>query len=265
MELYFKNKKNKIETYNQWEEHYIKSDPSHWSIGRSAESLAKYWCYENQEEITKMLKSNGLSYHDLNDGFIEYKTNFDSANGPRVHDLCFPNVSSKNGNYALSIEAKVDEPFDITNREYLERAEVNLKENPNSKSKDRLITIYESLTGNNFEDMNYTKHQFMNLRYQLFSGLMGTIAEANKNKLVKKAVFIIHTFETNKASLNKTEKNKKDLDRFIRLVCNKPEINSTEILKIRLSINNSTFSNLNIYYQTNNLEIYIGYLHSNTL
>ncbi len=197
-----------IHDYNTWKEEYTSVDSKHWKKDRSAEALAHFWMENPMKELFFELLNNDdkFKFTDLGDIFIEHKTKFDaSKSGPRNHDLCIKKVISTSENYTIGIEAKVDEPFDKTNKKYIEDGNKDISEGVKTNKISRIKEIYSHVTKKKL-DCDNIDLSFGKLYYQLFSGLVGTIAEA-ETMGNKKALFVIHSFITRDYNQSKGRRN----------------------------------------------------------
>jgi len=98
---------------------------------------------------------------------------------------------------------------------------------------------------------------FFSIRYQLFSGLCGTIAEANAQHS-NTALFLILQFETEIADQKSLDRNKTDLLDFLKFMRISNDIKSGQILNISAEF--KEVDDFKIKYSTKDLEVYIGYL-----
>lgn len=258
--FYFDDKKARVSTYAEWENHYKLKDDYHWDKYRSAESLANYWMNLDHDDLFVSLETIGAIPVRFNDALIEKELKFDSARGRHsMCDLCFPFIESKNCTVTLAIEAKVDEQFsNVTTLEYYRNAQKAKKTNTKSTALERIEALHKSFA---FDQMSSIEcdTDFNQMRYQLFSGFCGAIAEGNRNQ-VNKVIFLVHVFNTPKMNLIYDKKNKDEFDKFTKYLGIKHPISSGEIVKVHLDIQDNPESEFRIQYHTNNLEVYIGYL-----
>lgn len=180
-----------------------KGKDKQWKDGYSAKELAKYIVEENHNrmpaEIREVIKSA-----EIEDDFYcwvpEYITGLPGRGGGRNHDLAIISNSA-----FIGVEAKVNEPYGDKIGEWLGKG----GENGKNREK-RLNALYRIITGN--DDVKKVSN-YKELRYQLFSGLAGTIIEAKKQGK-KKAVFLVIDFLIDCDEEN--EQNRKDFEEFCK-------------------------------------------------
>lgn len=169
------------------EDWYAKAGPkdreAQWKDGHSAKEFAKMW-FDKDEKISepKEIKSvieNIFGKHEILFAVPEHITPIDIfAGGQRNHDM-FLFCRKENSEYfVVCIEAKVDEPLDVTIQKKLD----DVKDNPASNIPKRINNMQQNLEMENAE--------IGNLHYQLFTGLVGTIKEA-ENFCVNDCMFLV--------------------------------------------------------------------------
>jgi|GEM_PF-2950611 len=253
--FYFRNKKRQLKNYNDVEIAYNEfGKKKDWCEGKSAESLARFWFNENTDPFTIMLESE-FGLIKLIDGFFEATTPFDNVpRGPRNHDILFKNVIYDKGKMTIGVEAKGNEEYAKLIKEKYDYVNKKRQIGQNSNQDIRLDAIFDSLNGKeNKIDINAYKE----LRYQLFSGLVGTITEAKKNKS-NCAVFIIHQFLTHRSIAESLERNYNDLHQFLDFIGIKKLMKSGDIIKVPLNFQETDIAN--IKYASDGIDVYIGYL-----
>lgn len=260
IKFYFNDKKVKVASYEEWESHYKLVDAYHWDKHRSAESLANYWMNQNHNDFVESLEVIGVLPIKYNDAFIEKELKFDSARGRHsMCDLCFPFIETANSSVTIAIEAKVDEQFsNVTTLEYYLNAKKTKEVNPKSTAFERIEVLHRSFAIDKTKTIEKDT-DFNQLRYQLFSGFCGAIAEGNRNQ-ANKAVFLVHVFDTPKMNSSIAKNNKDEFDKFTKYIGIARPISSGEIVKVNLEIQENPESKFRIQYHTGNLEVFIGYL-----
>ena len=172
------SKNNIITTVEEWYQFAPpKAKGKHWKDGRSAKSLAQFMTDKNQvkklEDILVELK------YDTN-GVIsctpEANTVLPCKGNGRNHDLLMIGED-----FVVGIEAKVSEPFG-------EEISTELIEASDNK-KNRIYTLANELFGCKINEVK----DGLELRYQLLTGVYGTLREAKKNKK-SKALFLVIVF-----------------------------------------------------------------------
>lgn len=258
MALYFIKKENPLSSYEDLKNAYLNhiEKKSSWKDKKSAESLANYWFKTDHKDFQSML-NDLFGEYSLGDGFFEYCTVFDeSFRGPREHDLCFPLVKAGMHTITVGIEAKGNESYDKLISKQAQIAQSMISAGKKTKLLDRVQSMYlamEDPANNRIRNIK----DFSSMRYQLFSGLCGTIAEANKQN-ANIALFLIIQFETELANKKSQERNKTDLVDFLKYMRISNDIKSGQIINV--SVKFKEVDNFKIKYSTEDLEVYIGYL-----
>ena len=193
----------------------------HWQNGRSAKEFAKIWFpSRGQPKIPNELIKLMNSHHDtkdaiINEGIPEYIVALDNfRGGQRNCDLVlYGRVGDKP--IAINIEAKADEPFDLTIQKKLD----SVSKKPRSKIPQRIDFLCQALFGKEIQE----QPDLANLGYQLITGAAGTLIDAESIK-AHLAVFVIHIFLSNKLDMEKVDQNDKDFNNFIRLLTKNPKL-----------------------------------------
>lgn len=253
--FYFRNRKRQLIDYNDVQNAYNEfGKKKDWCEGKSAESLARFWFNENADPFISMLESI-FGIVKLTDGYFEATTSFDDVpRGPRNHDVLFKKVIYEKGKMTIGVEAKGNEEYANLIKEKYDYVNKKRQIGQNSNQDIRLDAIFDSLNSNeNKIDINV----YRELRYQLFSGLVGTITEAKNNKS-NCAVFIIHQFLTHRSRAESLERNYKDLHQFLKFIGIQNLMKSGEIVKVPLKFKETKIAN--IKYASDGIDVYIGYL-----
>ena len=190
---------------------------SQWEEGRSAMEFARYMTSSKGQlptEIQKYLSSIGFDKEDylcMPEEVTSYD-DYDLGNGSgRHHDGLL--VSD---HHIIGIEAKVSESFDNSVSKKMEAAKKNSGGGKNMRKRifNSLKMIKEDFDDNSLESVG-------DLMYQLISGMIGTIIEANKRKK-DKAVFLIIEFsgdvKKEKSYANNVRRNHESYDYFLRFL-----------------------------------------------
>ena len=210
-----------------------KNKEAQWVENHSALEFAKFALddsFENdiKENILNKISANQKIIHAI----PEKITRLDGFNGgQRNHDLtlCAKNDSEK---IAICFEAKVNEDLDVILSKKWEEGEKK-----DSNIHGRIKNIIDSLW-NNTQIENYN-----DLRYQLLTGLFGTIKFAEELK-IKKCVFCIYQIQIDKKT--KVKKTENEIQKLLDCF----NIND----KVQ---NNKLFGP---FKSKNNIEFYISYL-----
>ncbi|MBN2877811.1 MAG: hypothetical protein JXL85_09205 [Bacilli bacterium] len=255
--LYFMNKNQKIERYEDLKSAYLNNPTKKrsWKEGFSAESLAKYWFHTEGKRIKGFIEDM-FGKVDFGNGFFEYCTKFDEANGPREHDLCFPKIDAGTQYITLGIEAKCSESYDKIIVEHIKDSQRKIKNGETTQKLNRIQSIYLSMEQPN-STIAKPIEDYFSQRYQLFTGLVGTIAEARLQHS-QLAIFFIIQFETNYSDRHKIVDNKNDLTSFLKYMNISNKIVSGQIINISKEFKDVDF--FKIEYESKDIDIYIGYL-----
>jgi hypothetical protein len=217
--------------------------------------------FEHQKEFFDFFEDNKLPIIDYGNGYIEKEKVFDKAQGRHsMCDLCFPSSLGKFGLATISIEAKVDEKFGSkTIEKYYTSAQIEKETTrPTTEKLKRIEAIYKTITGRKYEEESEMKNQFNQLRFQLFSGLLGCIAESQRSSGVEYAIFIVHCFKTNLYNQREGKRNKAALDEFLGFFGIAKPIISGQIVPLELHLHKSTeFALLDAPLKN---RVYVGFL-----
>ena len=205
-----------ITNLNEWLEHAGLKDPQkQWVEGRSAMEAARAWLEGAPNgppnEIADLLRSHTDFRHVVVDQVEpEARVSFDTQRGePRIADLVISG-HDEHGPFAGSVEAKADETFGQLLSEVLDAALERTVANPRSGGVERVVELVRALVPFRAPDTVSVGE----LRYQLLTGVAGTLALAAERR-VERAIFIIHVFETEKTSSRRLAANAKDTDQFV--------------------------------------------------
>ena len=178
MKIKISKNNNIITTVEEWYQFAPpKAKGKHWKDGRSAKSLAQFMTDKNQvkklEDILVELKygTNGVI-----SCTPEANTVLPCKGNGRNHDLLMIGED-----FVVGIEAKVSEPFG-------EEISTELIEASDNK-KGRIDKLANELFGCKINEVK----DGLELRYQLLTGVYGTLREAKKNKK-SKALFLVIVF-----------------------------------------------------------------------
>jgi len=201
-----------IQTIDDWKNEFPPQRKDlHWKEGRSAMETAKHWLYKIPKEFYDILKCFNLQYVFL---FPEHLTIFDDFNGNgRNHDLLILATDQQNDKVVISVESKVDEPFDKQIGNYLTEIKIMKNKGGNSNADHRIEKLKLAILPNVKRDI------FELLQYQLLSAIAGTLVEAKKQG-EKKTIFLIQTFISKNMDPKKHLKNQQDLDYFLNVISN---------------------------------------------
>ena len=197
------------------EEWYSKCPPQrkdlHWQPDHSAMETAKLWLRGIPKEFLEILRNRDLEIEfcapELNTRFDKYKGNV------RNHDLLIIAKDKKDEIIVVSIESKVDEPFDKTIGPYLKAIKRKKENRENSNADYRIEDLRKAILP------QVDNIVFESLKYQLVTAVAGTLREA-KIQGTKKAIFLVQTLKTSNMNEGKNRKNQRDLDHFMEVISN---------------------------------------------
>ena len=178
MKIKISKNNNIITTVEEWYQFAPpKAKGKHWKDGRSAKSLAQFMTDKNQvkklEDILVELEYNTKGVISCTP---EANTVLPCKGNGRNHDLLMIGED-----FVVGIEAKVSEPFG-------EEISTELIEASDNK-KGRIDKLANELFGCKINEVK----DGLELRYQLLTGVYGTLREAEKNKK-SKALFLVIVF-----------------------------------------------------------------------
>lgn len=204
MKIKISKNNNIITTVEEWYQFAPpKAKGKHWKDGRSAKSLAQFMTDKNQvkklEDILVELKygTNGVI-----SCTPEANTVLPCKGNGRNHDLLMIGED-----FVVGIEAKVSEPFG-------EEISTELIEASDNK-KGRIDKLANKLFGCKINEVK----DGLELRYQLLTGVYGTLREAEKNKK-SKALFLVIVFTDGLTSEdeNAVNRNNDDFKNFCQQI-----------------------------------------------
>ena len=178
MKIKISKNNNIITTVEEWYQFAPpKAKGKHWKDGRSAKSLAQFMTDKNQvkklEDILVELEYNTKGVISCTP---EANTVLPCKGNGRNHDLLMIGED-----FVVGIEAKVSEPFG-------EEISTELIEASDNK-KGRIDKLANELFGCKINEVK----DGLELRYQLLTGVYGTLLEAENNKK-SKALFLVIVF-----------------------------------------------------------------------
>ena len=150
-----------------------KNQKTQWKDGRSAKLLAQYVLSKNfASDMSRIIKSCGFNASSTLFCEPEFNTSLPCSGSGRNHDLLIDGRD-----FVIGVEAKVSEPFGNTiGKEY----------NDNSENKQNRVEKLLKYIDKSFDDAK-------DYKYQLLTGLVGTMLEAKKRKK-NKCLFLVILF-----------------------------------------------------------------------
>ena len=204
MKIKISKNNNIITTVEEWYQFAPpKAKEKHWKDGRSAKSLALFMTDKNQ---VKKLEDILVELEYDTNGVIsctpEANTVLPCKGNGRNHDLLMIGED-----FVVGIEAKVSEPFG-------EEISTELIEASDNK-KGRIDKLANELFGCKINEVK----DGLELRYQLLTGVYGTLLEAENNKK-SKALFLVIVFTDGLTSEdeNAVNRNNDDFKNFCKCI-----------------------------------------------
>ena len=204
MKIKISKNNNIITTVEEWYQFAPpKAKGKHWKDGRSAKSLAQFMTDKNQvkklEDILVELEYNTKGVISCTP---EANTVLPCKGNGRNHDLLMIGED-----FVVGIEAKVSEPFG-------EEISTELIEASDNK-KGRIDKLANELFGCKINEVK----DGLELRYQLLTGVYGTLLEAENNKK-SKALFLVIVFTDGLTSEdeNAVNRNNDDFKNFCQQI-----------------------------------------------
>ena len=196
------SKTNIITTVEQWKQFAPPKDKEkHWKDGRSAKSLAQFMTDKNQvKKLESILNELGYDTKGIISCTPEANTALPGTGNGRNHDLLMIGKD-----FVAGIEAKVSESFGKT----ISKELIGASEN----KQYRIDTLAKELFGC---EINADSGD---LKYQLLTGVYGTLREAEKNKK-SKALFLVVVFTDGLTSEdeNAVNRNNDDFKNFCQQI-----------------------------------------------
>ena len=193
-----------------------KKGAKHWVDGRSAKELAKAWFPQKgqpqvPEELRQLLDScpqtEGFVFLE---GLPEHQVRLDNFGGEtRNTDLVLLGYTGKQQKAVVSIEAKADEPFDVTITQRLKTGRAR----QGSNVPQRIELLCQAIFGSSPD----TTPALGELRYQLLTGVAGALIET-QNRKAALALFVVHEFRSGKVRPENLLANSNDWFNFVRLL-----------------------------------------------
>jgi hypothetical protein len=181
-----------------------------WVEGRSAVELARAWTEGDGEQgLRRLLDSHPqTSVLEISHATAEAQVSFDAySGGKRNHDLLV-HAMCQGGPTAIGVEGKADETFGQTVGAYHAAAQKLVAAGNPTNAPLRLQGLLADLAGTTLDE----RPELGALRYQLLSGIAGTLAAAKTGQ----AVFLVHEFVTDKTSRETRDVNHADLALALR-------------------------------------------------
>ena len=204
MKIKISKNNNIITTVEEWYQFAPpKAKGKHWKDGRSAKSLAQFMTDKNQ---VKKLEDILVELEYDTNGVIsctpEANTVLPCKGNGRNHDLLMIGED-----FVVGIEAKVSESFG-------EEISTELIEASDNK-KGRIDTLANKLFGCKINEVK----DGLELRYQLLTGVYGTLLEAENNKK-SKALFLVIVFTDGitREDENAVNRNNDDFKNFCKCI-----------------------------------------------
>jgi hypothetical protein len=202
-----------IVSLDDWERLAAPVSAGQWRPGYSACELARTWMGNRGLEALRGVLDLAYPTSDVTvqRGVAEAQTRFDSYGGPRQHDLLLTG-EGRGGRMVVAIEGKVNESFGETLAKYRRTALSRRERGEATNAPERLDGVTRALAG-------WTLHGVAadpraTLRYQLFSAVAGTIAQAALDG-ARFAVFCVHKLVTAVSTDEARADNSGDLDTFM--------------------------------------------------
>ena len=192
-----------------------KGKSAHWVDGRSAKECARAWLGtpgEMPAELAALLTHPDFGPLAISRIEPEAHLAFDAHAGPRNADIAVW-AQDAAGPVAITLEAKVDEPFDQPVAKVLAAALERRIASPASGALPRIADLAAAL----FWPRQRGEPALGSLRYQLLTAAGGTLAMAQKSG-ANRAVVLIHELVSSHASRAKLTANANDLSAFVHRI-----------------------------------------------
>jgi len=194
-----------VTSYEEWRSRIALKDDA---LGRSARSLAMAWAGP-VSVFGALSKVESFSDFRVKAVYVEAQTAFDSfPGGKRNHDLLLTGVT-RDGGAVFPVESKADEPLGQTVKQYHDEGQRRRERGETTNAPERLEGLVHALIAHR----SLGDERVLALRYQLLSGVAGTVAAAVEHH-ANAAVFFIHEFVTDQIAGPLRESNARDLRDF---------------------------------------------------
>jgi hypothetical protein len=182
--------------------------------GKAAVELARAWLDDAGPEALRRLMEQepATSEFEIESAVAPAQARFGDFAGSRDYDLLLSG-EAKGGRTVVAIEGRTDEGFGQKLGEYLGAARRRMRDGKQSDAPERLKRLTTALAGWEVAD----NRSRLELRYQLFTGVAGTLAAAVSEE-ADQAVFCVHEIVTPKVSERDRKRNEDDLRRFMDVV-----------------------------------------------
>ena len=204
MKIKISKNNNIITTVEEWYQFAPpKAKGKHWKDGRSAKSLAQFMTDKNQvKKLEDLLVELEYDTNGVISCTPEANTVLPCKGNGRNHDLLMIGED-----FVVGIEAKVSEPFG-------EEISTELIEASDNK-KGRIDELANELFGCKINEVK----DGLELRYQLLTGVYGTLLEAENNQK-SKALFLVVVFTDDLTSEdeNAVNRNNDDFKNFCQQI-----------------------------------------------
>jgi hypothetical protein len=199
-----------IKSVEDWGRLAAPAAVEHWKDGRSAKELAKAWIEgAGLRSLSELFESlDDTRDFQVEEAVAEAQIAFDDfPGGKRNHDLLIRGRCAA-GPIVIGLEAKADETFGQTIATYRRDALAARTAGKTTNAPERLENLLQDI-GNISLSRN---PGFGDLRYQLFSGVAGTLAAAQEGQV---AAFVVHEFATEMTTEKKRVMNGTALAEFV--------------------------------------------------
>lgn len=183
-----------IRSVEEWGVEARPAKADHWQDERSAKELAKAWISGSGPAALVSLLDRDPATAGLRIEHVvaEAQTAFDRwPGGKRNHDLLVTG-ETQGGSITIGMEGKADEAFGQTLKSYAAASQRLIDQGAVTNAHLSLDALTTALVG----VTSSMAPELMRLRYQLFSGVAGTLAAAERHSA--QAAFVVHEFVTNK-------------------------------------------------------------------
>jgi hypothetical protein len=202
-----------IRSVSEWGVLAKPASPVHWQDGRSAKELAKAWIDgSGPAALAKLLATDARTAElRIVKATAEAQTAFDSLpGGRRNHDLLIEGHAA-GGPTVVGLEGKADESFGETLDGFGRAARRRAESGETTNAPQRLDGLLADIAGTTLE----ARPELGRLRYQLFTGVAGTLAAAGPDD---QAAFVAHEFKTQRTTQRRRNANAADIASFVEQV-----------------------------------------------
>ncbi|MCD8393307.1 MAG: hypothetical protein LUC85_00540 [Bacteroidales bacterium] len=232
-----------ITTFEDWKKLFTQKDAKNWKEGRSAWSLANF--IMRQDGVEKLAQAISPIIGEkiaFDHAIVEHVISFDEYQRGSHRDLSLTGTTSSGKTVFVTVEAKVDEPFDITIREYYASGSKD-----GSKQRPRLEGLCQRVLHRSYGNVGNKE-----LRYQLLHATAATVDGAPEADY---HLMVVLAFENGQSDPVKMAANKENFLQFLAEFPAKMEKNNAVTADVQLRGSDKTVPVALVYLKVKDGEV----------